>query len=125
MNIREKIIENYIEGYNNFDISKMTADLHNDITFQNIANGELNLILKGLQAFIDQAELTITYFRSRHQKIRLFTHLENNTEIELDYHAVLAMDLPNGLKSGQELILTGKSIFEFDRDKIIKLTDIS
>ena len=35
------------------------------------------------------------------------------------------MDFPNGLKKGQELNLIGKSIFEFDGDKIIKLTDVS
>jgi hypothetical protein len=35
------------------------------------------------------------------------------------------MDFPNGLQKGQELDLTGKSIFKFSGDTIIKLTDIS
>ena len=54
-----------------------------------------------------------------------FKHLSDETEIEIDYYAVLGMDFPNGLKRGDELKLKGKSIFKFLNDKIIKLTDIS
>ncbi|WBE26091.1 hypothetical protein [Denitrificimonas caeni] len=54
-----------------------------------------------------------------------FRHFDNSTEIEIDYTAILAMDLPNGLKKGQELTLSGKSVFEFENNKVIKLTDIS
>jgi hypothetical protein len=38
---------------------------------------------------------------------------------------VLAKDLPNGLKKGQELNLSGKSIFKFSGNKITSLTDLS
>lgn len=42
---RENIIQNYIEGYNKFDVEKMLLDLDNEIIFQNIQNGEINLTL--------------------------------------------------------------------------------
>lgn len=122
---REKIIKNYIYGYNHFDIEKMVADLDNDIVFENIQNGIINMSLTGLTAFRQQAEQAKTYFSERTQIIKSFKHNDNITEIEIDYNAILEMDLPNGLKKGQELNLTGKSFFEFKGDKIIKLTDLS
>ncbi len=36
--IRESIIQNYIDGYNEFDIEKMVRDLDDEIVFQNIQN---------------------------------------------------------------------------------------
>lgn len=45
---RENIIQNYIEGYNKFDVEKMLLDLDNEILFQNIENGEINLTLNGI-----------------------------------------------------------------------------
>lgn len=122
---KEKIIKNYIEGYNQFDVEKMAIDFDDSIIFENIQNGKKNMSLTGLTAFRKQAEQTKSYFTKRTQTIKSFVHSENRTEIEIDYHAILGMDFPNGLKKGQDLNLTGKSIFEFDGDKIIKLTDIS
>ncbi|WP_281231603.1 nuclear transport factor 2 family protein [Flavobacterium gelatinilyticum] len=122
---REKIIKNYLEGYNEFNVDKMTTDFNDAIIFENVTNGEVNLSLKGVKEFKEQAEQTKSYFSSRRQTITAFNHLESQTEIEIDYHAVLAMDFPNGMKKGDELNLKGKSVFEFLDNKIIKLTDIS
>ena len=125
MTKREIIIKNYIDGYNGFDIAKMVADFDENILFENIQNGETNLLLMGLAAVKQQAEQAKAYFSERTQTIKSFTHNGTFTEISIDYKAILAMDFPNGLKKGQTLNLSGKSIFQFDVDKIIKLTDIS
>jgi hypothetical protein len=122
---REKIIENYIDAYNCFDTDKMITDFDKNIIFENVQNGETNMSLKGLNEFMQQAEQAKTYFSKRTQTIKSFTHSDNITEIQIDYNAIVGMDFPNGLKKGQEINLTGKSIFEFDSGKIIKLTDIS
>lgn len=122
---REKIIENYIAGYNQFDIDKMMADFDDKIVFENIQNGEVNMTLSGLNEFRNQAEEAKKYFSEREQTITIFSHSENQSEIAIDYHAVLAMDFPNGMQKGQELNLKGKSVFEFLDDKIIRLADIS
>jgi hypothetical protein len=125
MTDREKIIKNYIEAYNQFDIDKMVADFDDDIVFENIQNGETNMSLNGLTEFRQQAEQAKTYFTERMQSIKSLNHFDNHSEIEIGYRAILAMDFPNGLKKGQELNLLGKSIFEFQEKKIIRLTDIS
>lgn len=56
MTDRVNIINNYIDGYNQFDIKKMVADLDDNIVFENIQNNETSLSLKGLTAFKQQAE---------------------------------------------------------------------
>lgn len=124
-NPRENIIQNYIDGYNKFDTEKMTRDFSEEIVFQNIQNGEVNMTLEGKNAFKQQAEQARAYFVSRQQSITAMKHRENETEIEVDYSAVLAADFPNGMRKGEKLELKGKSIFKFLDDKIVVLTDIS
>ena len=122
---REKIINNYIQGYNEFDVDQMVIDFDENIIFKNIQNGETNMTLIGLQEFVKQAEQAKSYFSVRRQTIKSFRYLEDEMEIEIDYFAVLAINLSNGLKEGQELNLKGKSVFKFMGNKISELTDIS
>ena len=122
---REKIIKDYINAYNNFDIEKMLTHLDEHVKFENISNGATNMTLTDLNSFREQAEQAKKIFTTRNQTIRSWTHQDNLIEIEIEYNAVLAIDLPNGLKKGDNLNLEGKSIFKFSGDKIIELTDIS
>lgn len=125
MKNRELIINNYIDGYNEFNIDKMVADLDDTIIFENIQGGETNLVITGLEAFKEQAEKAATYFSERTQTISSIKHLEKTTEIEINYNATLRIDLENGMKKGQQINLKGISIFEFQDGKIIRLTDKS
>lgn len=125
MTHRENIIQNYIDGYNIFSVDQMVAHFAENIQFENVQDGQITLSLTGINAFKDQAEKAKTFFISRHQTIKSFNHNGIETTITIDYTAVLAIDFPNGLKSGQELNLAGTSVFQFDGDKIVKLTDIS
>jgi hypothetical protein len=125
MNDREKIIKNYIDGYNHFNADKMLIDFDENVIFENIQNGEINMSLTDLKALRQQVEQAKNYFTTRTQTITSFKHSGDETEIEIDYYAILGMDFPNGLKRGDELKLKGKSIFKFLNNKIIKLTDIS
>ena len=125
MNERESIIHNYINAYNNFDIDGMLKDLDDNIKFENITAGETNMLLNGIAAFKEQAEAATSFFSERKQTITSFKHEANETEIEIDYHAVLACDFPNGLKKGDVLQLQGRSVFSFEGDKITAIKDIS
>lgn len=124
-NAREKIIANYIEGYNQFDIDKMVMDFDEHIKFENIENGETNMTLHGLASFKEQAEKAASFFSSRSQTINSFIHHDDETETEIGYHAVLAQDLPNGMKKGDVLRLMGRSVFKFAGKKIVELSDFS
>lgn len=122
---REKIISNYLNAYNNFDVNSMVADMDEGITFENISDGKLNMSLNGIKEFKEQAEQAAKLFSKRKQAIQVFKHGQDHTEIEISYTATLAVDLPNGMKKGDDLNLTGRSVFKFSENKIIALTDIS
>jgi repressor of nif and glnA expression len=123
--IRKKIIENYIRSYNNFEIENMLKDLDENIVFRNITNGEINLTTKGIAEFEAQAEQAKIFFSQREQKIINLEFGANKVEVEIFYSGTIAVDFPDGLKSGSKIELAGKSIFRFVGDKIIGIEDIS
>jgi ketosteroid isomerase-like protein len=123
--IYQQIIGNYIKAYNRFDIEGMLADMHENIVFENISNGEVTLTTKGITQLKNQAEQAGQYFKEREQRITKVEYMGDIVEIDIEYKAILAVDLPNGLKAGDKLELTGKSIFRFKDHKIIELKDIS
>jgi hypothetical protein len=120
-----EIVEQYIDAYNNFDVEGMIKDLHEDIIFKNISNGEVNMITNGKTEFEDQAYQAKQFFKTRQQTI-IETILDDEyIEIAISYQGVIAVDLPNGLKENDKIELQGKSIFKFTKDKIIEINDIS
>jgi ketosteroid isomerase-like protein len=125
MEHRIAIIENYLNAYNRFDVDQMLADCHEQIVFENITGGEVNMSLTGLPAFRSQAEQAKAYFSIRNQKATSYKHESDRTEVQIDYYAVAAMDFPNGLHKGDELRLQGMSIFQFADGKIVRITDLS
>lgn len=119
----KQIIKNYVESYNNFDIDGMIKDLDKNVVFENVSNGIVNLKTEGLVKFKKQAESAKHYFKERKQTIKAWNFNAEKIEIIIDYKAVLATDLPNGLKKGDSLELTGKSEFKFESGKIKVIID--
>lgn len=118
-----QLIERYIEAYNTFDIETMLSTLHPDITFQNISNGEVNAETHGIEAFRTLAEQSKGLFTSRKQTINHIETNESQTRIDVAFEAILAIDLPNGLKAGELLQLQGSSEFIFRDGKIVNIVD--
>lgn len=126
MEQREKIIKAYVEAYNDKDVNGMLRDMAANVIFENISGGIVTLSISGLTDLRAQAEQVLPVFTERKQTIRAFSHAGDQVTIAIDYHAVLAIDLPNGLKKGDTLALTGTSVFTFSPEgKIMRLTDIS
>jgi hypothetical protein len=125
MKDRKAIIENYIEGYNTYDVDKMVADFDENIVFENVSGGEVDMSVLGLSALKAQAVEAKSYFSQRKQSILSYREDGEKVEVQIAFHAVLAIDFPNGLNKGEVLSLVGTSVFEFDVDKIVRLTDIA
>lgn len=125
MEHQKNTIENYISSYNEFDIEGMTKNLSEDVVFENISNGKVDVRTKGLIEFKKQAESAKQYFIKRKQTVESWKFEDSKVIIEIDYNAVLAIDLPNGLKIGDTLKLKGQSEFEFESGKIKSITDKS
>ena len=124
-NIKNDIILEYVEAYNDFDIEAMLKNLHSEIEFINISNGEIDLRLTGIDQFGEQAEKAKSIFSSRHQEITSLSGGKDSVEAEINYRGTFAMDLSDQIKKGDKIELKGKSIFKFKDQQIIQLTDIS
>ena len=46
---QKRVIENYIKSYNDFDINGMTKDLTDNVVFENVSNGNVDLRTKGIK----------------------------------------------------------------------------
>jgi|SRR5690606_33675931 len=127
MDIREKIIRNYVNAYNNFDVEGMIADFASDIRFTNIAGGETTLVVEGLDAFKEHALQAAGLFSQRRQTITSISPTDKDAlQVEIEYWAILAQDLSDELRKGHELRLSGRSIFSFNAaNQVRELVDLS
>lgn len=122
---KERLINQYLNAYNDFDIQGMLDLLTQDVLFKNFSGDEQTFATKGKDEFKVLAEQGAQYFTQRQQIITDIEHFDDKSIIELDYYAIVGTDLPNGLKAGEELKLKGRSIFKFGEDKISSITDVS
>ncbi len=122
---RIPIIEAYIQAYNTFDVPCMIQHLAETVVFENITQGEVSLRTEGKAAFTEQAKAATAYFKERTQTITNWDIQPDEINIELAYQAILAVDLPNGMKAGESLNLTGQSVFRFQGGQISLIKDLS
>ncbi|MBC8083740.1 MAG: nuclear transport factor 2 family protein [Hymenobacter sp.] len=121
----KQLIQAYIEAYNRFDVDGMVADLHDEVVFKNIADGEVNLTTTGKESFRQQAERARQYFSQREQRVTYWQVVGNQVEVLIDYTGVAAVEFPNGLKPGDTLRMQGKSVFQLEGGKILSIEDSS
>ncbi|OON67880.1 hypothetical protein B0919_16465 [Hymenobacter sp. CRA2] len=121
----KQIVQQYLDAYNRFDVAGMLQPLHEDVVFRNIAAGEVTLTTTGRDAFRQQAEQATQYFTQREQRVTDWRVATGRVEVDIDYTAVLAVGLPNGLQPGDTLQLQGKSVFHLADGLIISIDDIS
>lgn len=124
-NEHRSIVDRYLTAYNAFDIGAMMATVHQDVEFKNVSSGLVNATASGKEEFRRLAEQSKQLFSSRNQTIRTFKSYEDKAVIEVTYEAVLALDLPNGMKAGETLRLNGRSEFVFRDGRIYQLADYS
>ncbi|MFZ6743600.1 nuclear transport factor 2 family protein [Undibacterium sp. JH2W] len=122
---KQGLIHSYLTAYNNFDIDGMMDLLHTDIVFKNISDGEINAQTNGREEFRQLAEQSKGYFSSRQQDPSNFRFQADQASIDIAYQGVLAIDLPNGLKTGETLKLNGRSEFIFKDGLLAGISDYS
>jgi ketosteroid isomerase-like protein len=118
-------IQSYLAAYNNFDINGMLVLIHPEVVFKNVAGGEVNAEAVGAGQFRKLAVQSKSLFSSRRQEAANFRFTGNVATADIAYEAILAADLPNGMKAGETLRLNGRSEFEFKDGKIYRITDFS
>lgn len=119
------IIDQYIQAYNEFDINGMLKNVHPDVEFKNIANNEINVHIQGLKTLRIQAKDSTKLLKKREMKITEQNITGDTVENNIDFKAVLNVDIPDGPKAGELVKFKGKSVFKFKGMKIIYIADIS
>ena len=119
------IIDEYIKAYNEFDVDGMIKNVHENLEFKNIANGEVNFELKGKNAFKKQIKQAFTIFKKREMKIIEQEFNEDIVENKIDFKGVLAMDISDELKKNDLIKLQSKAIFKLKNGKIVSIEDIN
>lgn len=119
------LIERYLASYNAFDVEGMLALLSEDVRFENHSGGALTVASDGLAGFRALAEQAKALFSEREQRVTRWTALADGVQVDIAYRGRLAVDLPNGLTAGSELVLTGSSEFGFRDGKISRIIDRS
>ena len=121
----EKLVSSYIEAYNCFDVPGMLACLHPDVQFEHSTNGDVTVRLDGKAAFEAQATRAAAWFSERTQHVTAFRWQDEQADVAIDYFAITAMDLPNGIKAGTTLQFSGRSVFSFRDELIAFIQDFS
>jgi hypothetical protein len=122
---KEEIVKKFVEAYNSFDIDAMLLLLHPEVQFKNISGGKVNAQTSGKNEFEKLARQSAALFKEREQKVISYKENENKVNVDIEYHALLATDLPNGLKSGDKINLQGKSEYIFKDGLIYSIVDES
>lgn len=118
-------VDHYIDAYNRKDIDDMLRDVHPQVAFENISAGAVNASTNGVAELKALALQSLPLFSERCQKITSFEIMGSVALAGIAFRAVVAADLPNGLKKGQVLEISGRSEFEFRDGAILRITDIS
>ena len=118
-----QIVKNYISAYNTFDIDGMLRDLDDEIYFENVYKGQVNLQTRGIAEFKTQAEKAKKLFKQREQKIIDIKFEDNTAQVRIDFTGILSDDPANGSQAGASLNMSGDSVFVFEDGKIIQITD--
>ncbi len=121
----KRIIDEYIQDYNNFNIDGIIKNLHRDMVFKNIAGDEVTLELNGKIAFKNQIEQAFGLFKKREMQIIEQKFDGDAVENRIDFKGVLAVDIPDGPKKYDLIKLTYNTTFRFKEGKIISIEDIN
>jgi hypothetical protein len=119
------LVDRYIDAYNRMNVDEMLLTVHPEVEFRNIAGGVVNASASGVAALKALAQHALALFSERHQDILTFEADRSRAVAGIAFRAVVANDLPNGLKKGHVMHLTGRSEFEFRDRTISSITDIS
>ena len=119
------LVERYVGAYNRMNVAEMLLTVHPEVEFENISGGIVNASTSGVGEFEELAERSLALFSERHQEILAFETTEDLAVVSIAFRAIVAEDLPNGLRKGQVLELSGRSEFEFSGERIVRIRDIS
>jgi len=119
----QNIVEDYIRRYNLKDTEGMLALFSEDVVFESISSATGIISVEGKEKFRLLISKTAEIFKVRRQTPLTLVLDRTTAAMESKYWCVLAMDLPDGKKEGEEVQFRGASFFTFGDGLIVKMTE--
>lgn len=119
------LIDRYIDAYNRQNVDDLMRCVHPMVEFSNVTAGVLDSHTVGVAELRALAQQSLSLFSERRQTVETIEVRDTAATVTIAFRAVVAADLPNGLKQGQVLTLSGRTEFEFQDGAIARITDIS
>ncbi|HZH51295.1 MAG TPA: nuclear transport factor 2 family protein [Microvirga sp.] len=119
------IVRRYLDAYNVRDVDGLVACLTEDVVFENVSGGTVNVRTTDRAAFESLARQSVHLFSEREQVATNCIAEGDRIAIKVRYRAVVAADMPNGWKAGQILDLQGVSFFKLAGGRIAEIADVS
>ncbi len=123
MKNNRQLVEDYIEFYNNQNVSSMMMLFAEDVIFESVSNSGETTKTTSKKELEHLANSSLQFFKERKQTSINWIVDEESVAIEIDYRAILAKDLSRELKAGAEIKIRGASFFTFKNGLITRLTD--
>ena len=120
-----EIILTYLEAYNARDVEAMLALLTDDVRFENATNSGDAMVIEGKTALAELAHQSAAAFSERRQSVRDAVVTPERVVLDIDFEAVVAIDMPTGWKAGETVELRGVSFFELREGRISSIVDFS
>lgn len=120
-----RAIQKYIAAYNAFDVDGMLILLSPTVRFENWSGHQLTAEASGIDEFRQLAYQAKGLFSEREQRITSLEQNAGSITVSIAYRGQLAVDIPDGPRSGTVLDLTGESEFAFEDGLISKIVDRS
>lgn len=120
------LIDRYLDAYNRMDVPGMLATMHAGVVFENYTKGILSVRTQGAAELRHLAESSLHLFSARRQIITAFReHGGDAATADILFEGTFAIDLPNGVRAGQSIALTGRSEYRIGEGKLIYIADFS
>lgn len=119
------VIARYIAAYNTMDVDGMLSCLADDVRFENITHGRSNVVTENKAALDKIARASLDAFSERTQTPTNCIAVGDRACVAVAFRAVIASDLPNGLKAGHVIEAAGASFFELRDGLIASILDVA
>ncbi|GLQ45153.1 hypothetical protein GCM10007862_02040 [Dyella lipolytica] len=119
------LIDRYIDAYNRMDVAAMLTTMHREVIFENYAGGTLTVRTIGIDELRHLAESSRHLFSARRQTITGYSEAVGTAHVQILFEGTFAIDLPNGVRAGQSIVMNGRSEFRERDGLLIHIADHS
>ena len=119
------LIDRYIDAYNRMDVDAMLATIHREVIFENYSGGMLSVRTIGIDELRHLAESSRYLFSARRQTITGYSEAAGTAHVQISFEGTFAVDLPNGIRAGQNIAMPGRTEFRERDGLLIHIADHS